>query len=214
MNDIVVSGAQDLTPDLIDQLTASSFMPFISLTQNNSDANTDKKAQPGEFMFGPNDVLGTEWIGLPIAYRHHAVLYDNKKNVLAESYDPNSKEFARVKNTRKSNTRRPNVGYDVLYFIPGRGFATFFFKNTFASNGRPTLQHMQTGEITQIRSDLAGKSDRWYVPVCSKYEGKVDDSMRPSDEAKEQALHTFANPSTRGGGEDESEPAEGKKRSR
>lgn len=196
-NEIVHSG--DLSPEaaqkLVADLAANDWLPRITLNQPLSDAVEAKLGEVGDFMFGQDTNMGKNYVAIPVAFRPHALLLDNQRNVLAESFDPESdtfKEIQAIAAGPKDDKKRPAVGIDFLEYVVGYGFGIYFYAKTARSAAKPVFAAQQANRAFLQGSKKVEKGGyRWWVPTINNYEGQLAANDRPTDDEIATALLKF-----------------------
>lgn len=174
--------------DVEAELTKNDFMKYVSLLQGSSGALTELDgAKPGFYSLGKDVLLGAEFEAVVSISRPRAILFANNE-MAAESFDPKSAEWSKIKNTRKGG----NTGLEFLLWIPAhKCFATYYFKNTAKPEGAKAVACRESGSLAKFSSRMIeGKENSWYVPVV-RSAGAVTDKHLPSDEAQAEAVAQF-----------------------
>ena len=195
---IVVSS--DLTPEqqlaLINELSEGNYVPRIELVQSNSAARHAKLADDGEYLHNGTTKFGQQFVCVPVAWRPHAIMFDDEQNVVAESFDPSSEVFKSIKAKEAGPKRageRPGSGTDFLVWVPDHMvYGIFPLMKTARRHVKPMFQlHMLKKAALIGSAPVTAKGNTWYSPVVQEYRGTVDPAKNPSQELTEKATRLF-----------------------
>jgi hypothetical protein len=211
---------------LVQELSQANWIPRIQITQGLSDSLGQGIAKIGEFVYNQTTVMGEKFLAVAFASRPHALLLDDKRNVLMESFDPAHADFKTIQAKAagpKISKERPMAGMDFLYWVvhywsagpdgavklvPHRAMGIFFFNKTAARH--IPVAHKFLTEKTPIefgRSLVESGGNKWYSPLLLPYRGPaLTPDQAPTKEMLDKATLMFKNPVV-GAGEDAPAPA-------
>jgi len=222
--------ASDLSAEeqmrMVQELSQANWIPRIQITQGLSDALGQNIGALGDFIYNQTTNMGEKFLAVAFASRPHALLLDDKRNVLMESFDPTHADFKTIQTKAagpKIAKERPMVGMDFLYWIvqywskgpdgavkvqPHRAFGIFFFNKTAARHIPVAHKFMSEKSAVEFgRSLVESGGNKWYSPLLLPYRGPaLTPDQAPTTELLEKATLMFKNPVV-GAGEDAPAPA-------
>lgn len=187
-----------------DKATKSTFTPFISLLAGQSKAvltNEPPGARAGTYLFAGRKVLES-FIAIPtrIASRPRASFRPKNpaQGDKIESNDPDSHEWAKVKEKRASKDveirKGAKIGVESLMWLPEENsFGIFSFSNSAQKAHKPYAEARNKGSAVKIRSKLKTSTDgsfNWFEPIVEEVTLSAIPKM-PTAEQIEEAVTQF-----------------------
>lgn len=140
--------------------------PYITLVQGGSALSTPPfEFRPGSFAITRNKVdvedLGKEFDAYVCHWRHTAMANDKKARRFELYHDPDSEQFAQIREYAKRRVTGYMFGYEFLLYLPSTGEFVTFFCNS------PTLQRCAREQLVNfihatctIKQDLITDNDK------------------------------------------------------
>jgi hypothetical protein len=170
-----------VTQEFFDDLAKrGEYIPPISLFQKMSEAPDGVNIKYGEFLFNQKENWGKSFDAVPIVYRPHAMLIENKK-VVKQTYKQD-KIFEEIKAMKDAGVNGALPGIDFLCWIPSKKIFAIYFLYKTALKGAGQDFRANVGKFVTIQSKhVEHKGNAWetpeVIPSTNSYEPPLEDDL-------------------------------------